>query len=651
MKIRIRRLTVDCLTEREAVDFKQFTYLHGPIGAGKSTTAKLIDFCLGGRFAPTPVLQPIWVGASLDLSVNGRDLVLVRKRDSNQVRAMWTEGEEPVDVVVPARDAGDIVVPGTDIAVLSDVLFHLAGVKPPRVRRGRVSEESELVRLSVRDLFNYCYLDQDSMDSSFFDLSDNAGHFERNKARDVLRFLIGFHQEKVSELEAELEKLRADQAKCEAGALALEEALAGEKASSHEELAAALAKVIAEQKEVRAQLELARSQATQFKSHAADKLQAEGRKLTTELSELNLAIDEIAESIEADVAHRNSLRHLAVRQRRAVTARTELAGVQFERCPQCAQALTAREANCCALCGQKSAEMVSSVIDEEAIEADVKARADELDQRITLQRRAAERMRAEREDLVAEKERNDQELNEVLRNYDSAYLSSYLELEKRDARLGQRVQSIRHLKSLAEKIVTLRKQAAAHSERASTVRAELKQQRDLAERDRANLTRLEELFLDCIARSGIPGISRTDTVQIRSPHFMPDVQGRDAGNLVTTNYSNMSSGGKKNLFKCCFAIALHRLAMENDALLPTLLIIDSPMKNISERTNNPQFVGFNEMLYDLAQGELAGTQFIVIDKEYFPPAETEPDWLLVRRMTPDDPKAPPLLTRHIGGPR
>lgn len=651
MKIRIRRLTVDCLTEHEAVDFKQFTYLHGPIGAGKSTTAKLIDFCLGGRFAPTPVLQPIWVGASLDLSVNGRDLVLVRKRDSNQVRAMWTEGEEPLDVVVPARDAGDVVVPGTDIAVLSDVLFHLAGVKPPKVRRGRVSEESDLVRLSFRDLFNYCYLDQDSMDSSFFDLSDNAGHFERNKARDVLRFLIGFHQEKVSELEAELEKLRTDQAKCEAGALALEEALAGEKASSHEELAAALAKVLAEQKEVRAQLEIARSQTTQLKSHAADKLQAEGRKLAAELSELNRAIAEIAESIEADVAHRNSLRHLAVRQRRAVTARAELAGVQFERCPECAQTLVAREASCCALCGQKSAEVVSSVIDAEAIEADVKARADELDQRIALQRRAAERMRAEREDLGAEKERNDQELNEVLRNYDSAYLSSYLELEKRDARLGQRAQSIRHLKSLAEKIVTLRKQAAAHSERASAVRTELKQEREFAERDRANLTRLEELFLDCIARSGIPGISPTDTVQIRSPHFMPDVQGRDAGNLVTTNYSNMSSGGKKNLFKCCFAIALHRLARKNDALLPTLLIIDSPMKNISERTNNPQFVGFNEMLYELAQGELAGTQFIVIDKEYFPPAETEPDWLFVRRMTPDDPKSPPLLTRHIGGPR
>lgn len=651
MRIRIRRLTVDCLAEHESVDFKQFTYFHGPIGAGKTTIAKLIDFCFGGKFAPTPVLQPIFVGASLDLSVNDRDLVLVRKRDSNQIRAMWVEGGEPIDVIVPARDAGQIVVPGTDIAILSDLLFHLAGVKPPRVRRGRVSEESDLVRLSFRDLFNYCYLDQDSMDSSFFDLTENAGHFERNKARDVLRFLVGFHQEKVSELEAELETLRTQQAKCEAGALALEEALAGEKASSLEDVEAELAKVLAEQMAVRADLATARSQTVQLKSHAADKLQVEGRKLAMELAELNRAIAEIAETIEADVAHRNSLRHLAVRQRRAVAARNELSGVQFERCPQCAQAIPLRDHPSCSLCGQQPIQDTTSPIDDEAIEADVKARADELDQRISLQRRAATRLCLERGDVVSEKERNDQELNEVLQNYDSAYLSSCLELEKRDARLGQRAQSIRHLKSLAEKIITLRNQADALGERATSIRVDLKRARELAERDGANVTKLEQLFLDCVVRSGIPGISRNDEVQIRSPHFMPDVLSRDAGNLVTTNYSNMSSGGKKNLFKCCFSIAMHRLARLNNTFLPTLLIIDSPMKNISERTNNPQFVGFNEMLYELAQGELSGTQFIIIDKEYFPPADTDPEWLFVRRMTPEDQDAPPLLRRHIGGPR
>jgi hypothetical protein len=647
----IRSLTVDCLAEREVVPFGPFSYFHGPIGAGKTTIAKLIDFCLGGRFAPTPVLQPIFSGAAVELVIAGRELILERKRDSNQLRAMWQEGSDPIDVVIPARDAGDPVLPGTDIAVLSDLLFHLAGVKPPRVRRGRQSEDSDLVRLSFRDLFNYCYLDQDSMDSSFFDLDEHAAWAERAKAKDVLRFMVGFHQEKVSELEAELENLRNEQTRCEAGAAALSDALNDEKVASLGELTNTLVKVQSEQERARVELQQARTTMAQMRNHAVDKLQKDGRSMAVELAALDRALAEIETSVEADTSHRNSLRHLAVRQRRATVARAELGGVDFEYCPKCAQNLPARPDGLCRVCGQVHSEAVSSHMDEQAIDADVKARADELDQRIKLQRRAAERMRYERADLVAEKQRVDHDLNEALKNYDSAYLSTYLELEKRESRLGQQIQSLKHLRSLAEKIKTLRQRAIAIAERAAALRADLKTERDLAERDRANITQLEGLFLDCVLRSGIPGINHDDEVQIRSPHFLPNILGHDSGNLVTTSYGNMSSGGKKNLFKCCFAIAMHRLARRNNALLPTLLIVDSPMKNISERTNNPQFVGFNQMLYELAQGELAGTQFIVLDKEFYPPDDTIPEWLTVRYMTPDDPAHPPLLRRHIGGPR
>ena len=48
-------------------------------------------------------------------------------------------------------------------------------------------------------------------------------------------------------------------------------------------------------------------------------------------------------------------------------------------------------------------------------------------------------------------------------------------------------------------------------------------------------------------------------------------------------------------------------------------MIDSPMKNISERENLEQFESFHQLLFDLANNELAGTQFIIIDKEVFIP--------------------------------
>jgi hypothetical protein len=95
-------------------------------------------------------------------------------------------------------------------------------------------------------------------------------------------------------------------------------------------------------------------------------------------------------------------------------------------------------------------------------------------------------------------------------------------------------------------------------------------------------------------------------------------------------------------------LAVHLLAKEQGVPLPSLLIFDSPMKNISERENLEQFVGFNQMLYELSSHELEDTQFIVIDKEYTPPPHQLAIEVRERYMNPDDPANPPLLRRYSG---
>ncbi|MDP2268514.1 MAG: hypothetical protein Q8K46_05020, partial [Deltaproteobacteria bacterium] len=139
-----------------------------------------------------------------------------------------------------------------------------------------------------------------------------------------------------------------------------------------------------------------------------------------------------------------------------------------------------------------------------------------------------------------------------------------------------------------------------------------------------------------------------DNVEMRPPHFLPEVTSANSGDLTVTSFTNLGSGGKKTLFKCCFAVAAHRLAVEIGAMLPTLLIIDSPMKNISERENREQFIGFFEMLYDLCNAELEGTQFILIDKEVcWPPEDFQPSFQ-ERHMKPDDDNYPPLIRYYRG---
>lgn len=53
--------------------------------------------------------------------------------------------------------------------------------------------------------------------------------------------------------------------------------------------------------------------------------------------------------------------------------------------------------------------------------------------------------------------------------------------------------------------------------------------------------------------------------------------------------------------------------------------------------DNTIFENFYHYLYDLATGSLSNTQFIIIDKEYFPPdSESELD-VLERYMEPEQP--------------
>jgi hypothetical protein len=161
--------------------------------------------------------------------------------------------------------------------------------------------------------------------------------------------------------------------------------------------------------------------------------------------------------------------------------------------------------------------------------------------------------------------------------------------------------------------------------------------REAAEKDATNINTLKDLFLDCLVRSEVPGISANDTVEIPTNTFLPELHSPALANNTVASFSTLSRGGKKTLFKCCFAVAMHRLAVQVGAPLPEMLIIDSPMKNISERENRDQFKGFYNLIYELKADELTGTQFILIDKEYMPPNHGLVLRVKSRHMRPNDP--------------
>lgn len=164
-----------------------------------------------------------------------------------------------------------------------------------------------------------------------------------------------------------------------------------------------------------------------------------------------------------------------------------------------------------------------------------------------------------------------------------------------------------------------------------------------------NVQQLYNLFLDCLVNIGFQGVSKFDTVHTDPKTYMPILTNPYEKREVS--FENLGSGGKKTLFKICFALAVHRLqhAKSGFNYLPSFLIIDTPMKNISEREDAVMYDRFYQYLFRLFSTELADTQLFVVDKEKrdLTGYQFHEDILLMR-MTCDEWMNPPLFKNYKG---
>lgn len=644
MKFRINKLDLALKRADVTIPFEDVNYFWGEMGAGKTSIARLIDYCLGGDIELSPVLQGEFVGASISLSLKRGDLTIERPRESDRVICSWGEGDSAFQVSIPARSADGEIIPNTGVEVLSDLIFWLSGIVPPRVRKSKSRQDSDTARLSIRDLLWYCYLDQDSMDSSFFHLEEDAAFYKRNKSRDVIRYVIGFHDEKVADIEAQLDQLRGERQALSSTMAGTVRVLKEVGVDSVEALNERVGGLRNKADLLQEEIETARKKTkAKFTTHALDELRPQARKLDDELARIDGAMADLRASLDRDTRHLNEIETLSLKFRRSVSAKAVLSGVAFTACPRCAQLLPHREAGICQVCGQADYEIAPDPSEEVIIDRDVKARAAELREYNQRHEESLTSLAREREKVIARKAKVEFERNEASERFDSALLSAILTKERERASLLQEALSLASLSRLSEMVETQKESIAKIETRERMLRDELKMAKEAAENDATNLKKLKEFYLDCLLRAGVPDISAEDVVDIPTSSFFPQVKPDADAESHITSFATISSGGKKNLFKSCFAIAIHRLAEAEKAPLPSLLIIDSAMKNISERENRRQFEGFYRMLYELKDSELAYTQIILIDKEYSAPLDELGLEVNNRHMTLEDPEHPPLI--------
>ncbi len=649
MKFQLRSLTLGLKREDIEILFADVNYFWGQMGAGKTSIARLIDYCLGGNIELSPALQSEFVSATLILSLENGDLRIERGRDTEMVIAKWGEGKDAYQASIPARQPNGEVVPGTSIEVLSDLIFWMSGIVAPRVRRSKTKQDSGVQRLSMRNLLWYCYLDQDEIDSSFFHLDASAGIYQRLASLDVVRYVIGYHDENVAEIEAQLETLRGERLATSASIDSLARVLKDTGVESEIQIQARVKELSASADLIRDEIESARQAAVPERSttHAVDQLRAQAIVLGQRIATNHDAMQELLQAKDRDTRHLNEIETLSLKFMRSKSARAVLSGVAFHTCPKCTQVLPDRPDLCCDVCGQSDVDLTGTN-DEALIRRDIKSRGDELRDIISRHDGALTKLQKDNDLFEQQKRRIERERNEAAAQFDTAYLSTMLVKERERAALLQEAENMASMSRFPQMLEAQRDKLASILANETRLRGVLRQARQNAEKDSSNLDTLRSLFLDCLVRAGVPGISEKDEVEISPQTFLPEIVSPGVADSTIASFATLSSGGKKTLFKCCFALALHRLAVQVGAPLPEFLMIDSPMKNISERENREQFKSFYKLVYNLKVGELKDTQFILIDKEYMAPTRESGLRVRSRHMKPGDGENPPLIPYYHG---
>lgn len=644
MNIRLIQLVVRTRKTTEEIHFSDtVTFLYGPVGTGKSTVARLVDYCLGGDLERTPAIQQEFISVALRAKLGKYGCTLERgAEDTQTVRITWASGEHDFGSINAPLSAGEVRLLDAEVYCLSDLLFHLCGVEPIKVLKRSRDPDSPMIRLSFRDIWRYCYLEQTHLDSSFFRLDDP---FQGRKSQDAMRFFTGLHSERLSQLQVDLYRTVTEQKVARESVAQLRRFMARFDLGSELEF---MAQVEAIERELRVAEERKRTlEADRASSiHPTDELRNRLRELSRIVSDLREAISSSQSTLAEQEALRAELITAKVKAGRVEQAVRILDGVDYMRCPECGSDISERPhaVEQCRLCGTpSSAAEARPGVDAEAVRRELNDRIDQIADAINRRLQALERSEREIHRAESAKRQLDRQLQEELQRYDSAFVESIREVDREIATLEERLRSFMHLQEMPRAISELEEQAGVSQGRIDRLRSTLEEERGRLRSADENARAIAAKFKSIMIEVGFPGVSDEDNVVLDPRNWKPIVIHSEQ----EWGFWDTGSGGKKTLFNVCYALAIHEVARERGMPVPNVLIIDSPTKNISD-DENPELVQslYREIYRFAAAGHGAGTQFLLIDSDLVEP-EAELTGFSQRRMA-GEPDAPSLISYYDG---
>jgi hypothetical protein len=645
MKLLIETLVLLCKQSEERIQFcRRLSFFHGEMSTGKSTIAELINYCLGGSLQKTPAIQSELVGVQLQAVLGDTSLLIERNPSTTtSVEVTWERYQKNGRENLPLK-AGELPIIGDDIYNYSDFLLRHLGSPVLKVRSRKGDPESTLQRLSFRDLYKFCYLDQPDLDSSFFLLDQPI---RQEKSKDVLRYVLGFHSDRLNELQNELSEVRQSQRTMREAAKQIDEFLKRYGFDSSAQIDSEIDRLNDEEEKLEAEIE-GQGKDGLPASTVAEEDQQQVNALTQAIESKTEAVSDIGQRLKEQESLISEFIAMKFKLVRSSTASELLKGAEFRACPACGTEVSTKSDGVhCVLCKSELSEAPGGFERDTAVmERDLSDRIDDLKRSVQRLKRSYEGQRRNLELLTKDRTDALERVDAARRQVESEYMKRARRLESRRGAIRERRGLLMRIKDMPVEVDAKLKQADGLSAKIAELERDIQTEQGRFEDGRKNVGALERNFHELLQSIHFPEIKADDKVFLNQRTWFPYVHPKDNESLAWT-FDDAGSGGKMVLFKICFALALHLTAAQRNLPIPRLLVIDSPMKNITPDINPEIFENFYREIYRLLENDLKDWQCVVIDQTLFEPPQTFEDHV-ERLLTKDDPEHPPLISYYHG---
>ena len=599
------------------------TVIDGPIGTGKSSLLELIKYGFGGSGNLMRVVKGNVRAVRTHLMIGDSAYVLRRGigEDSNRVHVIDPVGEELIETCS--------VRPTLSASSISDFLLERLGFPSVRIPRARSRSTGESVPLTFGDLYTYLYVEQNEIDRS---VVHHVEVFREPKRRAVFELLFGLSDPGMMQLEVELGSKKDEVKTARALAAASATFLSGANVppeislevsrDQHERAAAAAS----------AELDALRQQVARSTS-AQSELRNSVQELERSVAAAETTLAEVSKESEARRQRVAQLHLDLARADRASAATQRLGFLEFVTCPKCFQDLdeTRGQHGECVLCLQEvvtDEEPVGSpnadIYEEELAEAEglqEAARENELEARMELSTR--------REALVQARER----LDTVTQ---SSVTPLFAEIELLSAQRAESSAESRRLSELLgywQKLSSLHGQVDELGAEVIELQARLDHRASNMPDRQSVIDDISEIFAEMVSILQVPW---AESAHIDQNDFLPRVNGEKFEEIAV-------AGGTKTLITVAYHLALLTYALaQQTTLLPTLLILDTPKKNLGA---SPEDRALSERIYGrirtLCDAYGARVQFLIADNDV--PGSS--DWITRIHLDYDQP-----LIAHVAHP-